>query len=978
MATKDLTGYKLAVVLDASGAAKGISALGQADKAATKLDSSFEKLGRSAVRGFGDMKKAAADNSQKTQQALAAALRAGQKNVGGLINEAKKAQAEFRALEKAEEKALKLTSGGFLGRMSARSGSIIPGLSQISNVIQGIPQIGQLAHSLVSPLMEIAETGLEFNMLVEEAQIGFEGITGGAKEAGIYVRQLTDFAAENPIFNTQGTINAARTMAVFGFETKKTTDYLKAWGSALAGGGKFNDDNLQSVVTAFGQMRAKGKVSAEEMMQLAERGIPAWELLAKAIGKTTAETMKLAEQGRLKGGAAVDAITAMLGTDPRFAGQADKYAHSLRGRLAQAQDLKEVAAGQSMRGTAVELRNSLEFLMTGSVPALIGKMSEGMDTALTPVAKVISASVKGTVGGGITSGLAEGIDATKGIVIDATKNLGLMTLFTLKDVLDSHSPSEEMRKIGRDAGTGYALGLRDAMKQLAKEHGGDLRKYLEDLAQDPRFKAWFETIRQVEGGRPNVMAGGRVVNSGPRHPGQIVPRSEWFRGPKGASSAAGNWQTTLSNWKVIAPILGLDNFSDVDQQMMAALVLFAAEGGDKALLSGNMKGALKASRPWAATPLSHLPGRKPLDSAQFLSRYNQVLTGSVPSRSRANAVPVTIVGVEGGAESLGEELVKRDEYSPEFGGVASIARTKEEWATLDKQRAQIKGIFDSVTTADEELTQRAENMLPEASRALPPGYAMGLIEENARRASEGLKVAAAAGVDYAKLVIGAGETMSQRLGTAFSNLGAFIPGQQVGKKRGFFSKLLGAAAPFLSFIPGVGGVLSTLANIGSSAVGGDYAGAFTQGVAGFKAGGAFRSTPKKVDGAKAVGGPVSRGRAYLVGENRAEVFVPNEDGWIHPDANRYSGMAASARSGSMAEMIFRLLDKMEQHTAAVNLHAQATQQLHAKIASMPADHVVTVGARHQGAQTAIADAFMARANRDPKALEWMTRRVNGI
>jgi hypothetical protein len=52
-------------------------------------------------------------------------------------------------------------------------------------------------------------------------------------------------------------------------------------------------------------------------------------------------------------------------------------------------------------------------------------------------------------------------------------------------------------------------------------------------------------------------------------------------------------------------------------------------------------------------------------------------------------------------------------------------------------------------------------------------------------------------------------------------------GGQTGGKRGFFSKLLGFAAPFLNFIPGVGPLLSTLATVGSNALAGNWAGVVT-------------------------------------------------------------------------------------------------------------------------------------------------------
>jgi len=44
-----------------------------------------------------------------------------------------------------------------------------------------------------------------------------------------------------------------------------------------------------------------------------------------------------------------------------------------------------------------------------------------------------------------------------------------------------------------------------------------------------------------------------------------------------------------------------------------------------------------------------------------------------------------------------------------------------------------------------------------------------------------------------------------------------------------------------------------------------------------------------VDGARAKGGPVSRGNSYLIGEKRPEIFTPNRSGHINPN----TGPAAS-------------------------------------------------------------------------------------
>lgn len=90
---------------------------------------------------------------------------------------------------------------------------------------------------------------------------------------------------------------------------------------------------------------------------------------------------------------------------------------------------------------------------------------------------------------------------------------------------------------------------------------------------------------------------------------------------------------------------------------------------------------------------------------------------------------------------------------------------------------------------------------------------------------------------------------------------------------------------------GGGGSLGTAALMGIGGVYGNPNG-------GSKSGGIFGSIfgaiGSFIKGKRAMGGPVSAGKAYLVGERRPELFVPNVDGVIEPSVNgRRGGGSAS-------------------------------------------------------------------------------------
>ncbi len=65
---------------------------------------------------------------------------------------------------------------------------------------------------------------------------------------------------------------------------------------AATGGGA---EQLDGLVLALGQAWTKGKLQGEEALQMLERGVPVWDLLAKKMGVTSAEVQELATKGKL-------------------------------------------------------------------------------------------------------------------------------------------------------------------------------------------------------------------------------------------------------------------------------------------------------------------------------------------------------------------------------------------------------------------------------------------------------------------------------------------------------------------------------------------------------------------------------------------------------------------------------------------------------------------------------------------------------
>jgi tape measure domain-containing protein len=165
----------------------------------------------------------------------------------------------------------------------------------------------------------------------EQAEIAFTTMLGSAEKAREFIDEMNRFAVETP-FDVAGVQDAAKRMLAFGFRQEQIIPYLTAIGNAAAGLGG-GTDLIDRISLAIGQMQAKSKVSAEEMLQLTEAGIPAWEILATKMNKSTREVMDLSSKGLIPASEAIEML--IEGMNERFPDMLKKQAESLDGLKSQ-------------------------------------------------------------------------------------------------------------------------------------------------------------------------------------------------------------------------------------------------------------------------------------------------------------------------------------------------------------------------------------------------------------------------------------------------------------------------------------------------------------------------------------------------------------------------------------------------------------------------------------------------------------------
>lgn len=204
--------------------------------------------------------------------------------------------------------------------------------------------------------------GIKTAANMEQAQIAFTTMLGSAKKATDFLAKLEQFAIKTP-FSTEDVIQYSQSLLAMGFDAKDILPTLTDVGDAVSGLGG-GSEKLQRVLIAMGQIKAKGKVMATEMLQLTENGIPAWQMLADSMHKTIPEVMKLSEKGALK---ADDAIAALQeGMRKRFGGMMKNQATTVAGMWSTLKDTTQVALGNIMKAFFPLIKTVLPMVTKGA------------------------------------------------------------------------------------------------------------------------------------------------------------------------------------------------------------------------------------------------------------------------------------------------------------------------------------------------------------------------------------------------------------------------------------------------------------------------------------------------------------------------------------------------------------------------------------------------------------------------------------
>lgn len=163
---------------------------------------------------------------------------------------------------------------------------------------------------------------------MEQYTTSLEVMLGSASKATAMIEKMRDFAAKTPL-TLENVISGGSLLMSYGVDESNLIDTMTKLGDLARG----NAEKMDRITLAYGQMLAKGKVTGEELMQMAEAGVPLQTALAESIGVTGEEFSKMVSAGKVGIDDLNKAITGLTTGNGKFAGMMEKQSQTMHGML---------------------------------------------------------------------------------------------------------------------------------------------------------------------------------------------------------------------------------------------------------------------------------------------------------------------------------------------------------------------------------------------------------------------------------------------------------------------------------------------------------------------------------------------------------------------------------------------------------------------------------------------------------------------
>ena len=192
---------------------------------------------------------------------------------------------------------------------------------------------------------------------IESQTKSLQVLTGSVQQAKQIIQELQQLGAVTPFTSTE-LIDAAKRLQAFGVATNAVVETTRRLADVSGATGA----ELQGLVTAYGQVQAKGRLQGEELLQFQERGIALQKELQRMYGMSGEEFRKALEKGRFSAKAVEEAIKNLTSAGGKYADGAVAQSTTLQGKFSTLQDGVDALAREIGNTLAPSLKIALDDL----------------------------------------------------------------------------------------------------------------------------------------------------------------------------------------------------------------------------------------------------------------------------------------------------------------------------------------------------------------------------------------------------------------------------------------------------------------------------------------------------------------------------------------------------------------------------------------------------------------------------------------
>ena len=186
-----------------------------------------------------------------------------------------------------------------------------------------------LAIGAVKAIADLGQAGLKVAMEREQVQAQLEVLTGSEKAARKLIDATIELDAKSALSATQFQ-DSSKVLLGYGLSVSEVIPSLGKLSEISMG----NNEKMQSLTLAFGQVRANGRLMGQEVLQMVNAGFNPLQEISRTTGESMVSLRARMEAGKVSFEEVAKAMDTATSAGGRFAGMNDKMAATTAVKLA--------------------------------------------------------------------------------------------------------------------------------------------------------------------------------------------------------------------------------------------------------------------------------------------------------------------------------------------------------------------------------------------------------------------------------------------------------------------------------------------------------------------------------------------------------------------------------------------------------------------------------------------------------------------